>query len=47
MTKQFYTKHFEVKTGDVAKPVGSYKARRFVVLFVTIDSTYLNIKTSF
>jgi hypothetical protein len=47
MPTQFYTKHFEQKTGAVAKPGGSYKARRLVLFFVTIKSTYMNIKTSF
>jgi len=51
MPTQFYTKHFEQKTGAVAKPGGSYKARRLVLFFVTIkllpSNQHMNIKTSF
>jgi hypothetical protein len=47
MSTQFYTKHFQQKTAAVAKPGGSYKARRLVLFFVTIKSTYMNIKNLF
>ena len=47
MSTQFYTKHFQQKTGAVAKPGGSYKARRLVLFFVTIKSTCMNIKNLF
>ena len=47
MYTQFYTKHFQQKTAAVAKPGGSYKIQRLVLFFVTIKSTYMNIKNLF
>jgi len=38
MFTQFYTKHFQQKTGAVAKPGGSYKARRLVLFLLFSES---------